>query len=137
MLRTWGQSGNEEKRRNPEFHGHPVVRLLKKSIRLQPNNCVLRESSIHGSRNTVLCRISALLILHPTGLEQKNVRGLSRKPGDRLIRCWAQSGSEEKRRKPEFHGTAVVHLLKSSISLQPNSVCIGKAHFMEIENSLL
>ena len=77
--------------------------------------------------------ISALLILHPTILEQNYIRGLSRKPGDRLLRFSELSGSEEKGRNPEFHGTPVVHMLRDSIPLQPNTVCIGKAHSMEME----
>ena len=59
--------------------------------------------------------ISALFTLHVRLLQEQYIRGLFGKPEERELRCWQQSGNEEKRKYPEIHKYSVVHLLRKRI----------------------
>ena len=59
MLRYWGQSGNEEKRKNPEFRGNPVVHLLRTCHSVSAYLYVHRANSIHTYRNSFYDRSTA------------------------------------------------------------------------------
>lgn len=61
--------------------------------------------------------------------------GLSRQSAGKVLRCRGQRGTEEKRKKKtqsymEYHWCICS---ENAIHLQPNTACMGKAQFMDIE----
>lgn len=61
MLRCWGQRGNDEKRKIPEFRGHPVVYLLRKRNSVAAQHCMHRETPIHGSRPSLITEAACMV----------------------------------------------------------------------------